>query len=75
MSVNLVAGKKANLREIGNLDCSGYTRNAPKTVVFGAFCYAKSYNFQTAKKFDPHDAPHCGAVREMMWERLFKKVS
>ena len=26
MSVNLAAGKKANLREIGNLDCISYTR-------------------------------------------------
>ncbi len=58
MSVNLADGKKANLREIGNLDCIGYTRNAPKTIVFGAFCYAKSYNFQRVKKSDPHRDPH-----------------
>lgn len=29
MSVNLADGKKANLREIGNLDCSGYTQKKP----------------------------------------------
>ena len=58
MSVNLAAGKKANLREIRNLDCSGYTRNAPKTIVFGAFCYVKNSDFQMTEKFDPHRDPH-----------------
>ena len=33
-------------------------QNAPKTMVFGAFCYVKSYNFQRAKKSDPHRDPH-----------------
>ena len=33
-------------------------RNAPKTIVFGVFCYVKSYNFQRAKKSDPHRDPH-----------------
>lgn len=29
MSVNLADGKKANLRETGNLDCIGYTEKKP----------------------------------------------
>ena len=31
-------------------------------MVFGAFCYAKSYNFQRVKKSDPHCDPHWLAV-------------
>ena len=33
-------------------------RNAPKTMVFGAFFYVKSSDFQMAEKFDPHRDPH-----------------
>ena len=37
-------------------------QNTPKTIVFGVFCYAKSYNFQRVKKSDPHCDPHWLAV-------------
>ena len=33
-------------------------RNAPKTIVFGVFCYIKSSDFETAGIFDPHRDPH-----------------
>ena len=32
-------------------------QNAPKTIVFGAFCYVKSSCFEMARNFDPHRDP------------------
>ena len=45
MSVNLADGKKANLREIGNLDCSGYTNRRKRRIACGDFFKGTVYSF------------------------------